>query len=117
MAVNWPSSLPTPIVEGYGVQRGEGREVTQMEQGPSRVRLKYKNTPSTVNLTFRMSLAELEAFHDFWDIDLNSGEKNITIQIVDKGRLQTKTVQVLALGQEVPISSNVWSLSMQVETI
>jgi hypothetical protein len=117
MAVNWPSNLPTPIVEGYGVQRGDGREVTKMEQGASRVRLKYKNTPSIVNLAFRMTLTELEAFHDFWDVDLNGGEENINIEVVDKGRLQTKTVQVLALGQETPISSNIWSLSMQVETV
>lgn len=117
MAVNWPSNLPVPLVEGYNVTRGDGREVTRMEQGASRVRLKYKNTPNVVTIPLQLTLAELESFHDFWDNDLSGGEEKINIEIVSKGRLQTKTIQILSLGQETPISSDLWNISLKVETL
>ncbi len=55
MVVSWPTTLPLPSIEGYGVHPGEAILRTEMEAGPARQRRRYTQVPSrlAVRWTFR----------------------------------------------------------------
>lgn len=117
MPVSWPSALPKPITDGYVLQAGDGRGVTEMEQGPRRIRSRYQNVPSSVTLPFIMTIAQLERFDTFWRVDINNGVDPFDIEIIESGQLAVRTVQITTRGQETPLGGGLFRYSLQVETL
>jgi len=84
MTVVWPSTLPLPSIQGYGLHPGEAILRTEMEAGPARQRRRYTQVPSriTVRWSFRREqLALFEAWYrwhakegaEWFEIDLLGG--------------------------------------------
>ena len=55
MNITWPTTLPLPSVEGYGLTPQEAVLRTDMESGPARQRRRFRQTlpPLTVRSLFR----------------------------------------------------------------
>jgi hypothetical protein len=117
MPVSWPSTLPKTITDGYVFQPGDGREITEMEQGPRRIRKRFSNVPSAITLPFMMTLAQLKLFQDFWDDDINEGVDPFDIELMTDGQRAITTVQILARGQQTPMGGGLWRMALQVETL
>ena len=117
MPVSWPSTLPKPIVDGYVFQPGDGRQITEMEQGPRRIRSRYINVPHAVTLPFMMTLAHLAIFKAFWEVDINYGVDPFDIELMIDGQRTIATVHIIARGQQIPIGGDLSRMSLQVETV
>ncbi len=117
MPVSWPNTLPKPIADGYVLQAVDGRVVTEMEQGPRRIRKQFDNVPSAVTLPFNMTLAQLAIFETFWRVDINGGVDPFDIQLVEAGELAVKTVQIIARGQQTPLGGGLYRYPLMVETL
>jgi hypothetical protein len=117
MPVNWRATLPKPNADGYVLQPGDGREVSEMEQGPRRIRNRFVNVPSTITLPFIMTLAQLVEFEAFYETDINNGVDPFNIELMQGGVLGLKTVQIIARGQQTPMGGDLYQMSLQVETV
>lgn len=66
MPVTWPTTLPLPSVEGYGVNPGEAILRTEMEAGPARQRRRFTQVPSRITVRWlfrREQFALFEAWY------------------------------------------------------
>jgi hypothetical protein len=84
MTISWPSTLPLPTIEGYGVHPGEAILRTDMEAGPARQRRRFTQVPSRISVRWilrRDQFALFEAWYRWhakeggawFDIDLLGG--------------------------------------------
>ncbi len=84
MTISWPSTLPLPSIEGYGVHPGEAILRTDMEAGPARQRRRFTQVSSRISVRWVMrrdQFALFEAWYrwhakeggEWFDIDLLGG--------------------------------------------
>lgn len=84
MTITWPSMLPLPTVDGYGIRPGEAILRTEMEAGPARQRRRYTQVPSRITVRWvlrREKFALFEAWYRWaakeggawFEIDLKGG--------------------------------------------
>jgi hypothetical protein len=84
MTVSWPSTLPLPTIDGYGIRPGEAILRTEMEAGPARQRRRYTQVPSRITVRWvlrREQFALFEAWYrwtakeggEWFEIDLLGG--------------------------------------------
>ena len=84
MSIFWPTTLPLPTIEGYGVHPGEAILRTEMEAGPARQRRRFTQVPSRISVRWlfrRQQFALFEAWYrwhakeggEWFEIDLLGG--------------------------------------------
>ena len=84
MTASWPSTLPLPTIDGYGIRPGEAILRTEMEAGPARQRRRYTQVPSRITVRWvlrREQFALFEAWYrwtakeggEWFEIDLLGG--------------------------------------------
>lgn len=84
MTITWPTTLPLPTIEGYGVHPGEAILRTEMEAGPARQRRRFTSVPSRISVRWlfrRQQFALFEAWYrwhakeggEWFEIDLLGG--------------------------------------------
>jgi len=84
MPISWPTTLPLPTVQGYGVHPGEAILRTEMEAGPARQRRRFTQVPSRISVRWlfrREQFALFEAWYrwhakeggEWFEIDLLGG--------------------------------------------
>ena len=84
MTISWPTTLPLPTIDGYGVHPGEAILRTEMEAGPARQRRRFTQVPSRISVRWlfrRQQFALFEAWYrwhakeggEWFGIDLLGG--------------------------------------------
>lgn len=69
MSIIWPTTLPLPTIEGYGVHPGEAILRTEMEAGPARQRRRFTQVPSRISVRWvlrRDQFALFEAWYRWY---------------------------------------------------
>lgn len=81
----WPSTLPSPKVEGYATAPDAAFIRTDMEAGPARQRQRYSVTPNSVSLNWLFTAAEMLIFRAFYrdDLSLGTGWFDVDLDIGD----------------------------------
>jgi len=62
----WPSTLPLPTVQGYGVQPGEAILRTEMEAGLARQRRRFTDVPTKVSVRWIMRRDQYAIFEGWY---------------------------------------------------
>ncbi|MEO5338545.1 MAG: hypothetical protein H7841_16900 [Magnetospirillum sp. WYHS-4] len=65
MTITWPTTLPLPTVQGYGIRPGEAILRTEMEAGPARQRKRFTQVPSRISVRWLMKREQFALF-DAW---------------------------------------------------
>lgn len=106
----WPASLQQyPLREGYGVQMGDGRVITRMQQGAPRARRIYIGVPKKFTVSYIFDQTQWATFENFWettllggvltaDLPVKTSAGNVTIE-----GLITKVSKTTLKGQSVKI--------------
>ncbi len=85
----YPSTLPAPIVDGYGVQPVSATARTPMDSGPARVRRRFTRVPQIVTATWDYTDDEMATFKTWWenplDLDMGANWFWITIPVGSGG--------------------------------
>lgn len=115
----WPSTLPIPSFNGYGLQSGDDTIRTDMESGAARVRRRSTSSPDELTLRFVLSASQMATFRDFWDDEWMSGAAWILLPIKD-GRSALEANKECrpkpASFKATPLSAMSWALELTVET-
>ncbi|MDD9876530.1 MAG: hypothetical protein OXR84_03715 [Magnetovibrio sp.] len=66
MPVSWPTTLPLPTIEGYGVHPGEAILRTEMEAGPARQRRRFTQVPSRISVRWVLRRDQFALFEAWY---------------------------------------------------
>jgi len=66
MPVSWPTTLPLPTVQGYGIRPGEAILRTEMEAGPARQRKRFTQVPSRIGVRWLMRREQFALFEAWY---------------------------------------------------
>ncbi len=81
---SWPESLPDPLYSGYQFSERDGRVITEMQQGPPRIRRGVVNQPRSFSLNFIFSRDQLNTFIGLYRDDMQSGTLPVSIVVSDE---------------------------------
>lgn len=79
----YPSNLPNVRMQGYGFKPGNPNIRTDMESGYARVRRRFLNVPTEMQVSWSFSMNELGLFEKFYENDLNAGASWFYIKLVN----------------------------------
>ena len=81
----WPSTLPAPLVDGYGIEPVDQTVPTDMEVGAQRVRRRSFAQVDTVRFAVNLSDAQMTTFRTWLysgsDADGGAGWFNISLRV------------------------------------
>ena len=66
MTITWPTTLPLPTVQGYGIRPGEAILRTEMEAGPARQRKRFTQVPSRIAVRWLMRREQFALFEAWY---------------------------------------------------
>lgn len=71
--IEYPSQLPLPLREGYGLQHVEPMQRTQLASGRARQRRRFTSVPSDVSVSWIMSQPEARLFEAWYRDVISDG--------------------------------------------
>lgn len=66
MAIEYPSQLPTPLREGYGMQHVSPLQRTEMDSGRARQRRRFTSVPTIVSVSWLMTNGQAALFESWF---------------------------------------------------
>lgn len=81
--MDWPATLPVPLVSGYSFGPVDATVRTDMDAGPARVRRRFTDTPDMLKAAWRFTEAQMAAFRAFWEDDIASGAAWFNLSLRD----------------------------------
>ncbi len=79
--MDWPVSLPYPLLQGYSYSFRQPVIRTEMESGPRRASRTSTAYESVISLRFSMNSAEYATFQSFYDNVANTGADWVNIPL------------------------------------
>lgn len=73
MNVQWPNTLPLPLVDGYGLTPQEAVLRTDMESGPARQRRRFRQTPTRISVRWLFSETQFALFEAWYKFHADEG--------------------------------------------
>ena len=73
MNITWPTTLPLPSVEGYGLTPQEAVLRTDMESGPARQRRRFRQTPTRITVRWLFSETQFALFEAWYKYHADEG--------------------------------------------
>ena len=69
----WPTQLPKPSLDGYGLAPQACVARTDMDAGPARQRRRFTQAPTEITQSFRMTAAQFALFEAWFEHRAKSG--------------------------------------------
>jgi hypothetical protein len=69
----FPTTLPEPSTDSYSFKPVNGLVRTEMDSGYARVRRRFTQTPTEIEVNFKFTLTQLGIFEKFFEQDLLGG--------------------------------------------
>lgn len=116
---NWPETLPRPLAPGYEYEPKPATAGTQMDNGRQRSRLRYRVTPTEVNVRWSFSGEQLTTFEGYFKHILSSGVLPFFAQL-STGRGIVPVRAVFAPGTSYKVVNetfNRWGVTAQLITL
>lgn len=82
MSTEWPTTLPLPSVEGYGVNPGEAILRTEMEAGPARQRRRFTQVPSRIGVRWLFRREQFALFEAWYRWQAKEGGEWFAIDLL-----------------------------------
>lgn len=112
---NWPTSLPSPKVEGYGFNPEYATQRTAMESGTARARRRYSTVPSRVPVQWYMSGAQLGTFESWHKHTIAGGSAWFNIDLANGLGVQSMEARFVGQPKKSALPGLYWNVSAELE--
>lgn len=115
---SWPSTLPEPVSDNYGVDPVDQVIRTSMESGPARTRRRTTNRNDHVTASWFMTDAQVAIFRTWFDNALEAAGGaswfTVTLALATGGKVST-TAKFIGPPKMSHAGGLQWSVSAQLE--
>ena len=115
MTVFWPSTLPLPSIEGYGVHPGEAILRTEMEAGPARQRRRYTSVPSRITVRWVLRRDQFALFEAWYRWQAKEGGAWFEINLLGGLGLVTHEARFTRQFSARLLPANRWEVGSELE--
>ena len=115
MTVLWPTTLPLPSIEGYGLHPGEAILRTEMEAGPARQRRRYTQVPSRISARWVFRREQFALFEAWYRWHAKEGGEWFEINLLGGLGLVIHEARFTRPFDAQPRSGVLWEVSSELE--
>ncbi len=115
MTVFWPTTLPLPSIEGYGLHPGEAILRTEMEAGPARQRRRYTQVPSRISARWVFRREQFALFEAWYRWHAKEGGEWFEINLLGGLGLVIHEARFTRPFDAQPRSGVLWEVSSELE--
>jgi hypothetical protein len=114
--ITWPSTLPLPTVQGYGVQPGEAILRTEMEAGLARQRRRFTDVPTKVSVRWIMRRDQYAIFEGWYRWHAREGASWFTITLLGGlGLLEQEARFTRQFSSRLLAGGTLWEITSELE--
>ncbi len=85
----WPTTLPSPMVDGYGIAPQASFARTDMDQGPARQRRRFTTAPTHYSAQWMLTEPQLATLESWYRDQVDDGAAWFSINLRNGQGLQT----------------------------
>ena len=115
MSVKWPSTLPRPSVQGYGIQPGEAIIRTEMESGLARHRRRFTDVPSEVSVRWLMSQNQFAVFEAWYKIYAEEGASYFDVELLGGVGITSHSARFTRQFSAKLLNNRLWEVTSSLE--
>ena len=115
MTISFPSSLPLPTIEGYGITPGEAILRTDMEAGPARQRRRFTQVPSKITVRWVMLPEQFALFEAWYKFYAKEGGEWFEITLLGGLGLLTQEARFTRQFEAIPKLGGNWQITSELE--
>jgi len=115
MTIFWPSTLPLPSIEGYGVHPGEAILRTEMEAGPARQRRRFTQVPSRITVRWVLRRDQFALFESWYRWQAKEGGAWFEIDLLGGLGLVTHEARFTRQFTARLLPANRWEVTSELE--
>lgn len=112
----WPTTLPLPLREGYGVNDQPPIVRTEMESGPAQVVRVATGYVSDFTVQLLIDSDQYKTLMSFWDYSAGAGADWFTMPLDSDGDIAWHRVRIKNGISRTPVRHNLYRASFEVET-
>jgi hypothetical protein len=112
---DFPSTLPAPLLAGYGGEPANAVIRTDFEAGPARQRRRFTATPHQLDVAWRFKPAEMIAFREFFKVDINLGVDWFNVDLDIGDGLASYVARFIGAYKYDRLSPNAWHVTAKLE--
>ena len=114
--ITWPSTLPLPTVQGYGVQPGEAILRTEMEAGLARQRRRFTDVPTKVSVRWIMRRDQYAIFEGWYRWHAREGASWFAITLLGGlGLLEQEARFTRQISSRLLAGGTLWEITSELE--
>jgi len=114
--ITWPSTLPLPTVQGYGVQPGEAILRTEMEAGLARQRRRFTDVPTKVSVRWIMRRDQYAIFEGWYRWHAREGASWFAITLLGGlGLLEQEARFTQQFSSRLLAGGTLWEITSELE--
>lgn len=114
--ITWPSTLPLPTVQGYGVQPGEAILRTEMEAGLARQRRRFTDVPTKVSVRWIMRRDQYAIFEGWYRWHAREGASWFAITLLGGlGLLEQEARFTRQFSSRLLAGGTLWEVTSELE--
>ncbi|MBI5121345.1 MAG: hypothetical protein HZA67_10090 [Rhodospirillales bacterium] len=115
MPLSWPTTLPLPTVQGYGIRPGEAILRTEMEAGPARQRKRFTNVPTRIAVRWLMKREQFALFEAWYRWQAKEGGEWFEIPLLGGLGLVTHEARFTRQFDAKLMGGVLWEISSELE--
>ncbi|GAB6051722.1 hypothetical protein JCM17960_05420 [Magnetospira thiophila] len=117
MPITWPTTLPLPTVQGYGIRPGKAILRTEMEAGPARQRKRFTQVPSRISVRWLMSAKQFALFEAWYRWHAKEGGEWFEIDLLGGIGLTTHEARFPRQFEAKLVGGVLWEIASELEIL
>lgn len=113
--ITWPSDLPAPEIDGYGIQPQAAIIRTDMDQGPARQRRRFRSAPTHYPVKWFMTEPQLSTLESWFHHVIEDGAAWFDISLRNGQGLQSVEARFIAPWQATMMGGPHYEVSATLE--
>ena len=112
----WPTTLPAPLVDGYGIEPVDQTVATDMETGTKRVRRRSAVQIDNVSVSYNFSDAQMAIFRAWFYSELAGGAATFDVSLwAGKGGVTAAEARFVGPPKWSLVGNHRWIVSGKLE--
>ncbi|CAA6605813.1 conserved hypothetical protein [Rhodospirillaceae bacterium LM-1] len=115
MPLSWPTTLPLPTVQSYGIRPGEAILRTEMEAGPARQRKRFTQVPTRIAVRWLMKREQFALFEAWYRWQAKEGGEWFEIPLLGGLGLVTHEARFTRQFDAKLVGGVLWEIASELE--